>query len=72
VASEGYAIDLEECEEGLVCAAAPIFGPTGEVLAALSISGPAYRLGEERMHREIAPQLVAAATRLSRELGYSA
>lgn len=71
VASQGYAIDFEECEEGLVCAAAPIFGPTGEVLAALSISGPAYRLGEERVHREIAPHLIAAATRLSRELGYS-
>jgi DNA-binding IclR family transcriptional regulator len=72
VASEGYAIDSEECEEGLVCAAAPVFGPTGEVVAALSISGPAYRLGEERVHRELAPHLVAAAGRLSRELGYSA
>ena len=72
VASEGFAMDFEECEEGLVCAAAPVFGPTGEVLAALSISGPAYRLGEERMHREIAPHLTGAAGRLSRELGFAA
>jgi DNA-binding IclR family transcriptional regulator len=72
VAYEGYAMDNQECEEGLVCAAAPVFGPTGEVMAALSISGPSYRLGEERVHRAIAPHLVAAALRLSRELGYSA
>ena len=65
VASEGYALDFEECEEGLVCAAAPVFGPSGEILAALSISGPAYRLGGERTHREIAPHLIAAAGRLA-------
>ncbi len=46
VRERGYAIDHEEYEAGVVCVAAPIFGPTGEVIAAASISGPAARMQE--------------------------
>ncbi len=71
VAVRGFALDLEECEAGLTCAAAPIFDAEGEVVAALSVSGPAFRLDEQRLLHEVVPQTTAAADRLSRELGYA-
>jgi IclR family transcriptional regulator, KDG regulon repressor len=44
VRGEGYAVDREEFEVGLVCIAAPITR-SGEACAAVSISGPKARLG---------------------------
>ncbi len=40
----GYATAAAELEDGLVAVAAPVSGPGGECVAALSISGPAYRM----------------------------
>jgi IclR family acetate operon transcriptional repressor len=70
VAGQGYALDLEECEAGLVCAAAPVHDASGRVAAAISVSAPRARASEEELIREIAPQVVAAAESLSHELGY--
>jgi DNA-binding IclR family transcriptional regulator len=70
-ALRGYALDLEECEPGLTCAAAPVFGSAGCVEAALSISGPAFRMSEERLLGEIVPLVTDAAARLSQELGFA-
>ena len=67
----GYALDLEECERGLTCAAAPVFSESGEAIAALSVSGPAFRLTEEHLLGEIVPMVVDAAGRPSHELGYA-
>lgn len=65
----GYAVTLEEFELGLHAMAAPIHSPDGEVVAALSASGPAYRFTEERMH-ELAPQLIKGAEEISHRMGY--
>jgi IclR family KDG regulon transcriptional repressor len=70
-ALQGFALDVEECEPGLACAAAPVFDGAGNLVAALSVSGPAFRLTEERLLGEIAPMVAAAAGRLSHELGYA-
>jgi len=70
-AGQGYALDLEECEQGLNCVAAPVHDRTGLVVAALSVSGPSFRLGSDALLGQIAPKLVAAADRLSRALGYA-
>ena len=70
VAAQGFALDLEECEVGLCCAAAPIHDATGRVVAALSVSGPSLRLSRERLHDEIVPRVVSAAQDVSRLLGY--
>ena len=72
VANAGFALDLEECEPGLCCAAAPVHDASGRMLAALSVSGPAFRLGEEHLLRGVVPAVIAAAEALSRELGYTA
>ncbi|MEV6292741.1 IclR family transcriptional regulator [Streptomyces sp. NPDC004059] len=65
----GYAVTLEELEIGLHAMAAPIRSHHGEVVAALSASGPAYRFTEERMH-ELAPLLLKGAEEISHRMGY--
>lgn len=72
VSVRGFATDLEECEEGLCCAAAPVYDTDGQLVAALSVSGPRFRLDEDRLLGEIAPLVSEAGERLSRDLGYMA
>jgi len=69
VTRNGYVVSLEELEHGLNAVAAPIRDHIGGVIAALSVSGPAYRLTVERA-LEIAPMVVAAADDVSRRMGY--
>ncbi|MEV5388380.1 IclR family transcriptional regulator [Streptomyces sp. NPDC052721] len=66
----GYAVTLEELEVGLHAMAAPVRAHHGEVVAALSASGPAYRFTEERI-RELAPVLIEGADEISRRMGYA-
>lgn len=64
----GYAIVDEEFEPGLVAVSAPVRGFRGDVVAALNVSGPKFRLGSRL---PIAGQVVkAAADDLSRQLGW--
>lgn len=42
---DGFASEHEENEMGACCVAAPILGPGGAVLGAVSIAGPAARMG---------------------------
>jgi DNA-binding IclR family transcriptional regulator len=67
--ARGYAWTLEELEVGLHAMAAPVRDRHGEVIAALSASGPAYRFTEERLH-ELAPVLVKGAEEISHRMGY--
>ena len=68
---DGYATTVEEYEDGLNALAAPVRDHTGSVVAAVSVSGPAYRLSPARMAK-IAGELVAGADRISERLGYFA
>lgn len=45
----GYATAVAELEEGLVAVASPVFDAGGTCVAALSISGPAYRMPPESL-----------------------
>ncbi|WP_247745237.1 IclR family transcriptional regulator [Streptomyces oryzae] len=69
VREQGYALALEELELGLNAVAAPIRSRDGEVVAAISASGPAYRFTEEHM-LEIASVLVEGAEEISHRMGY--
>ncbi|MEX1031387.1 MAG: IclR family transcriptional regulator [Paenibacillaceae bacterium] len=48
----GYATSIEEREPGAAAVAAPIYNRTGEVVAALSVSGPANRLTADKMQEQ--------------------
>jgi DNA-binding IclR family transcriptional regulator len=65
----GYAVAVDELEVGLTAAAAPIRSAHGDIIASMSISGPSFRLDEERLE-ETVPLLVAAATEVSHRLGW--
>ncbi|MCP4036926.1 MAG: IclR family transcriptional regulator [bacterium] len=69
VGLQGYAVDMEECEVGLRCAAAPVLDERGRVVAAISASGPSFRLSQDRLLDSVAPMVVDVADRLSRSLG---
>ena len=49
VRADGIAYAREELEIGLNSTAAAIFGYEGTALAAITVSGPTYRLDEERL-----------------------
>ncbi len=66
--SRGYAQDLEELEAGLCCVAAPVFGRSGSVVAAISVSGPVSRIHPATIPA-IAPQVRRAAWQASTRLG---
>jgi IclR family acetate operon transcriptional repressor len=68
VRSRGYATAQDELEVGLSALAAPVHGASGEVIAALSISGPTNRLAAVRA-RSLAPRLLEHAHALSERLG---
>jgi IclR family transcriptional regulator, acetate operon repressor len=44
VRRNGYATAVAELEEGLVAVATPVFDPAGACVAALSVSGPEFRM----------------------------
>lgn len=46
-AERGYSIDDRENEDSVVCVGAPIVNSAGRVIAAISISGPAFRMSEK-------------------------
>ena len=69
VREDGYALDMEEIEEGLICVAAPIKNYREQVIAAISISGPKSRMGRERV-LEIKTDITATGQDISRQLGH--
>jgi DNA-binding IclR family transcriptional regulator len=69
VREQGYAVAVDELEEGLTAAAAPVRNAHGDVVASMSVSGPSFRLGPERVD-DVVPRLVAAADEVSHRLGW--
>jgi IclR family acetate operon transcriptional repressor len=70
VRGEGFAHAVDELELGLAAVAVPVWGARGDVIAALSVSGPTLRMTPERI-RELRPVLTHQGRALSRRLGYS-
>ncbi len=70
VRERGYAIDDEEHEDGIRCIAAAIRDHAGRVVAAISVSGPTFRITREKA--DTIGRLVSdAARQLSASAGYA-
>jgi DNA-binding IclR family transcriptional regulator len=68
VREQGYAYDMEEILPDLCCVGAPIRDYHGKVIAAISMSVPAYRL--KRSRDDFRKAIVRSARMISRQLGY--
>ena len=66
----GIAVSVGEWIEDAAGVAAPIFDQHGQVIAALSISGPTQRFTKENVRR-YGEEVKSAAARISESLGYS-
>lgn len=71
IRKQGYALDLEENMEGVVCVGAPIFDYSGKVVGAVSVSCPTVR-GDMTRLLELKDRLLEACTRISADCGYYA
>ncbi|MGI5269997.1 IclR family transcriptional regulator [Nonomuraea sp. CA-218870] len=69
IVRRGWAAAVEELEPGLNAVAAPIRNIDGAVVAAVSASGPSYRLTPQRLP-EVGERLAGGAREISRRLGY--
>jgi IclR family acetate operon transcriptional repressor len=69
VRRKGFATAVDELETGLAAIAAPVRGPGGDVVAAVSVSGATLRMTPRRI-REIQPILIDEARTLGRRLGH--
>jgi DNA-binding IclR family transcriptional regulator len=67
----GFSLDDEEAVVGARCIGAPIFGGDGQVLAAISVSGPVSRVSKERLPF-FSNEICKAAQEISWRLGYRA
>jgi len=70
IRNRGCAYDLEEHQEGTRCVAAPVVNFHGEVIASISVTGPATRMTSERM-RDLEGAVIDAARRISIDRGYT-
>ncbi len=63
-----YAIDREECAYDGICFCAPIFGPNGQVSAAISSSMPKTRLRDAEHEQAIIAAVRACADQVASDL----
>lgn len=68
IRTNGYGVDDEGIEYGLYCMAVPIYNYTGNVIAAISVSGPIKRLNENK--ENIIEALTNVGGMISKRLGF--
>ena len=70
VAQQGFSIDDQEYDAGVMEIAAPVFDSNGTIIGAISIVGPEMRLSGDRLEKELIPLVCLSASRLSTALGH--
>lgn len=66
---DGFGLDREEHERGIRCIAAPVFGPDGRVIAAISVTGPSQRMPDDLAGSDLRRQVVETARKISTAIG---
>jgi IclR family transcriptional regulator, KDG regulon repressor len=70
VRRQGYAVDDEENEKGIRCVGAPIYNEARMAVAAVSVSGPAFRITKKVIQETLKNKVMETALGISRRLGY--
>src|SRR5665648_809468 len=70
VRERGFALDREENEKDVRCIAAPIRNYQGEVIAAISISSPIFRI-DKKAQNNLKGALIETSEKISKRLGYN-
>ncbi len=70
VFQNGYAVENGEHLADVQTVAVPIRDYTRTVVGSLAVSGPAYRIGTERLQQELVPLVIQAGKDLSSRLGH--
>ncbi len=71
IQKQGYALDLEERENDVVCIAAPVRNMNGNVIASVSISGLAHQVPRKILKGTYKEKLLQAARTISRAMGHA-
>ena len=67
--AQGYALDDEENRVGIRCLGAPVRDYAGQVIAAISVSGPSFRFTGDRAAQMVSP-LLSTAAGISEKMGW--
>ncbi|MCW3489579.1 IclR family transcriptional regulator [Dethiobacter alkaliphilus] len=70
VRKQGYALDMGEREREMRCVAAPVRKHDGEVIAAISVSGPSSRITSYYLNNELIEIVQDVAEKLSMSLSW--
>lgn len=68
IRNKGYALDLEEHENGIRCVGAPIFDHNDEVIGSISVAAISVFLGNKDIE-EYAPLVFSASKTISKNIG---
>jgi len=70
IQKQGYALDLEEHEDDVVCIAAPTKNINGDVIASVSIVALAHQVSRKMLEGVYKIRLLQAVQTISRDIGY--
>jgi len=70
VREQDFALDKEENEKDVRCVAAPVRNYQGEVIAAISISSPIFRI-DKNIQNVLKEALIKTSKKISKRLGYN-
>jgi IclR family acetate operon transcriptional repressor len=68
IRKRGWAIDDEEQADGMRCVGSAVYNEHGEVIGAVSVSGPTVRVTDERLG-ELGPMVKRAAAEITERVG---
>ena len=70
IRENGYAVNNQELEIGLLSAAAPVYDQKGKVVTAINISMSSARVSLDELRKKFIPVLLQTAKDISNALGY--
>lgn len=70
IKQQGFAISDQEVDRGARAVAAPVFDQSGNMIAGISIAGPAFRINKKRLNA-LGKLVVQYAKKISANLGYT-